>query len=53
MLTPDQLSAAREALRELAQPVLVRSIVETIRSRFVSTGFGPMAFAEDVREASR
>jgi len=51
MLSDEQLSAIREALRELPQAVLVRSIVETIRVRFLSAGFGPMAFAEDVREA--
>lgn len=51
MVTEEQLSATREALRELSQPIVVPSAVDTIRTRFVSTGFGPMAFAEDIQEA--
>ncbi len=45
-VTPEQVAAFREALRDINRPSVGRQSVDIIRTLFVEVGFAPLAFVE-------
>ncbi len=47
--TPDQVSAFREALRDLRSDVITEAHVDVIRRRFIAAGFSPLGLLTDAQ----